>query len=140
MRLCAKKKEKKNSSQRRQAAKASGSYTERTIISLRLPTAGRSLRLCAKKNPPRRKAGKMQEPRGGPQFLCGLSADRQALRLCESLIIPPVRRGVRDRHLPLVRACPDAYREGVAPTTTLYPVRRGRREACLPTGRSPWNK
>ena len=134
------------------------------------------MRLCAKKNPPRRKAGKMQEPRGGPQFLCGSaslreekrkkiarkvgkaqrignyffaacppgrigrSADRQALRLCESLIIPPVRRGVRDRHLPLVRACPDAYREGVAPTTTLNPVRRGRREACLPTGRSPWNK
>ena len=80
MRLCAKKKEKKNSSQRRQAAKASGSYTERTIISLRLPTAGRSLRLCAKKNPPRRKAGKMQEPRGGPQFLCGSASLREEKR------------------------------------------------------------
>jgi hypothetical protein len=35
--------------QRRQAAKASGSHTEQTIISLRLPTAGRSIRLCEKK-------------------------------------------------------------------------------------------
>jgi hypothetical protein len=35
MRLCEKKKEKKNSSKSRQAAKASGSHTEQTIISLR---------------------------------------------------------------------------------------------------------
>jgi hypothetical protein len=33
---------------------AAESHTERTIISLRLPTAGRPLRLCEKKNPPRR--------------------------------------------------------------------------------------
>ncbi len=40
---------KKNLSQSREAAKASGSQTERTTISLRLPTAGRSLRLCERK-------------------------------------------------------------------------------------------
>ena len=34
---------------RLQSRKASGSQTERTTISLRLPTAGRSLRLCENK-------------------------------------------------------------------------------------------
>ena len=146
IRLCEKKKE-KGSPQfcgagckdakpafRRQAAKASGSNTERTII---------SLRLCENKKRLARKAAKPPRPPevipSGPQFLCDLSADRQALRLCESLIIPshaPRRTGQAPAPCKSLSRCISG---GSCPNYNFAPC-PPRQTGGLSAGRSPWNK